>query len=86
MGFSYELFYLNTETESLGEVQGFGRYECRAMVLIWCDRMRWSVMTCFEDKPQQIPNNTTVPMPSHSPKTHPKRPKRPLVKMPYPPQ
>jgi len=31
MGFSYELFYLNTETESLGEVQGFGTHECRAM-------------------------------------------------------
>jgi len=31
MGFSYELFYLNTETESLGEVQGFGLHECRAM-------------------------------------------------------
>ena len=31
MGFSYELFYLNTETESLGEVQGFGMHECRAM-------------------------------------------------------
>jgi len=30
MGFSCELFYLNTETESLGEVQGFGRHECRA--------------------------------------------------------
>jgi len=31
MGFSYELFYLNSETESLGEVQGFGMHECRAM-------------------------------------------------------
>jgi len=31
MGFSYELFYLNTETESLGEVQGFGMQECRSM-------------------------------------------------------
>ena len=31
MGFSYELFYLNTETESLGEVQGFGIHEYRAM-------------------------------------------------------
>jgi len=31
MGFSYELFYLNTETESLREVQVFGMHECRAM-------------------------------------------------------
>jgi len=33
MGFSYELFSLNTGTESLGdsEVQGFGMHECRAM-------------------------------------------------------
>jgi len=31
MGFSYELFYLKTKTESLGEVQGFGMHECRAM-------------------------------------------------------
>jgi len=31
MGFSYELFYLNTKTESLGEVQGSGMHAYRAM-------------------------------------------------------
>jgi len=31
MGFSYELFNLNTETESLGEVQDFGIHQYRTM-------------------------------------------------------